>query len=931
MSIRSVSVNVKANIRQYTAAMTDMARTTRSFREELAATAAKGQGDLDAVANGAIAFGAALGGALAIGVAQAVEFDHAMAQVNAVSGATAAEFQDLRQSAIDMGASTAFSATEAANATEELAKAGLSAAQITGGALAGALNLAAAGGVGLAEAATIAANTLNQFNLEASQMTSVADTLAGSANASSTDVTGLGESLKNVGTVAAQAGFTVEETVGILSAFGDNALVGAEAGTALRTVLLRLMAPTGAAKEEMDRLGISIFDANGETLSAVEIVQQLEHGLSGLSVEQRTAALNTIFGAEAIAGANIILAEGSASINNYIGKVSEQGVAADTAAKRMDSLKGDVDMLTSALEGLAIESSGGVSSALRVLVQAGTDLIDTFNSIPAPVTSTVAVIGMLVAGGLLLSGMAVRARDKLAEMNAQLTAMGPAGARAATVLGKVTRAGIVVGTTFAGLQLASAALSAMMQNNLNPQIDAFAVGIERWATEGKAAGEVARIMGDDMSMLGDSLLWASESEQGSIAGGVGKFKEAVLPFLKEFDGSVAKSTERIQAMDSALATLHGENPEAAADAFSMIAAEAEKQGLSMEQLQAIFPEYQAALETTTAKTEEATEAVNPYADQLQILADHFDLTGESAEQAVADMIAAWTEGATAFIDMLSVYNEALAELDEGQKVTAESFIQGLRDQVAAQQEWADNMTYLAGEVPAAMLDELARMGPEGAEMVALMASMTDAELQEVVELWGQRGDAAGQEIVDGILEGTEGSIQGANDLQNVIDSLHGTTITITTRQVQQFIYQEHGLGASELVNRWGGVYHAREGLLRNAQVFSAMSPARYAFAEPGTGGEAFIPKRGKHARSMAILSEAASWYGAEVVPAGQQWRSARPIPISSSASGGSSGSPYEAARVVIDFANADGEFNRWFRKLVRVEGGGSVEKAFGRG
>src|SRR5699024_12587 len=171
------------------------------------------------------------------------QFDHARAQVNAVSGATAEEFDAMRAAALEMGSTTVFSASEAALATEELAKAGLNAAQITGGALAGALDLAAAGGVGLAESATIAANTLNQFQLDASEMTSVADTFAGAANSSATSVTGLGESLKNAGTFAAQSGLSVQETIGILAAFGDQALTGAEAGTALRTTLLRLMDP----------------------------------------------------------------------------------------------------------------------------------------------------------------------------------------------------------------------------------------------------------------------------------------------------------------------------------------------------------------------------------------------------------------------------------------------------------------------------------------------------------------------------------------------------------------------------------------------------------------------------------------------------------------------------------------------------------------
>lgn len=928
MSVRSVSVKVVANIREYTAGMRDMARETKKFSDEVSKTAAQGKGDLDAVANGAIAAGLALGGALAVGISKAAAFDHAMAQVNAVANSTAAEFEDMRQTAIDMGAATVFSATEAANATEELAKAGLSAAEITGGALAGALNLAAAGGVGLAEAATIAANTMNQFKLEASEMSSVADTLAGSANASSTDVTGLGESLKNVGTVAAQAGLTVEETVGFLSAFGDQALVGAEAGTALRTVLLRLMAPTGAAKEEMDRLGIAIFDANGEALSAVEIVRNLENGFRGLTMEQRTAAMNTIFGAEAIAGANIILAEGASSIENYIEKVSEQGVAAETAAKRMDSLQGDVNKLTSALEGLAIESSGGVTQGLRVMAQAATDFVDEINDLPNGVTSTAVVLGTLAAAGLIAFGAVTKLRGSLATMNAQLAATGPAGTRAAGALSKVgSVAGGVIGVLGA-LKAASMVLSAALHEDLNPQVDALAVGIERWARDGKLAGEAARVFGDDIKDLGEALLLAGDAQARMMTANSGN---ALVDWFSGGEEKLEAAEEKVKALDSAIAQLHaGGNVEGAQMAFDQLADAAMAQGMSMEEVKAIFPEYQAALEVAAEKTNEAAEAVSPYTSELEILAANFGLVGESAEEAVTEMLEVWQEASAAFIDLLGAYNDGLAELDEGQKLTTESFIENLRAQAEAQEEWANNLQELAARGVGGMINELAAMGPEGAEMVALMADMTDAELQEVVELWGRRGAQTGDELAEGILEGTSQSIDGIDNLQRWIQGLESKTITITTRHVNQYAQYEFGMGASQL-NRWGGVYeHAEQGLI-SANVYSTRNPARYAFAEPATGGEAFIPKRGNPDRSMAILAEAASWYGASVVPdtGGTQWRSARPIPVTSSRAAGDRGGDAEA-RVTIDLANADSEFGRWFRKMVRVEGGGSVQRAFGR-
>lgn len=873
--MRTISVKYVANIKEYTSNVTEMVKTTKSFREELAETAAKGKGDLDAVANGAIAFGLALGGALAAGIAQAAEFDHAMAQVNAVSGATAVEFGALRQAAIDMGASTQFSATEAANAIEELSKAGLTAAEITGGALAGALALAAAGGIGLAEAATIASTTLKQFNLDASQMTAVADTLAGSANASNTDVTGLGQSLGNVGTVAAQAGLSVEETVGILSAMGDQAITGAEAGTNLKTTLLRLLAPTKEAKAVMDDLGISIYDTNGQVLGAVDIVRELEAGFAGLSIEERNAAMAVLFGQEAIAGANVLMAEGAVGLQGYIDKVSEQGVAAETAAKRIDSLKGDVGNLSSAIEGLAIGSSGGLSEALRTIVKFATELIGTLQAIPAPITNTVFVIGAVVAAAALAGGAFTRMRDKTAEMNAQLAATGPAGTKAAAAMTTIGRHAGRTAAVLGGLQAASLLLSSTLGSQLNPQVDAFSNGLAKWAQDGEIAGEAARIMGNDFEDFGQSLTSAADE---GFTRGTAAFVEGLVPASKELNTSLAKSTERIAAMDSALASLHGTDPDAAAEAWTKITEEADKQGISLERLAEIYPEYQAALENAAVASEEAAAQVNPFTTQLEFLADQMGVTGETAELAVTEMLQVWSDGATAFIDLLGAYNAGLDGLEENAELTTQGFIEQLRAQAEAQEEWATNMQILAARGVGGMINELAAMGPEGAEMVALMAEMTDAELQEVVELWGRRGDQTGQEIAAGIIAGIDESEDGVSGLQDAIDGLHGTTVDIVLRTLNQAAANSFN-NAKEAM-RWGGVtVHAQTGLL-NASVYSTQNPARYAFAEPATGGEAFIPRRGNRARSLAILEEAASWYGAEVTT---QWRGQRPVPMATTA------------------------------------------------
>lgn len=863
MAIRSVNVKVGANVSGYMSGFRQMTATTRDFQKELAETAAKGKGDLDAVANGATAAGVAIGAAVAGVVASGANFEDAMAQVNAVSGATAEEFEALRQTALEMGSTTAFSASEAAAATEELAKAGLSAADITGGALAGSLALASAGGLGLAEASSIAAASMSQFSLEASQVNSVADTLAGAANTSNTNVSELGQALKNVGTVANQSGLSMQETVGILSAMADNALTGAEAGTALRTTLLRLTAPTDVAKQEMERLGIEVFDASGKAKSATEIISELEGGLAGMTQEQQAATLQVLFGAEAMAGANIILKEGADGIGEYIDQVSQQGAAADTAAKRLDSLKGDVTLLTSALEGLTIQSSGGATEGLRILTQTATALIGQLNAIPAPILGSITVLGALTAAGLLLMGAAIRIRGKIAEMNAQLAATGPAGTKAAGAISRVGHAAARPVAVLGGLQAASALLSATLGEQLNPQIDAAALGLERWAEKGDAAGEIARIMGDDMDMLGQSLESAADT---GFTRGVASFTEGLVPALQEVDDSLAASTERIQAMDSAMAQLHGQNPQAAAEAFAMVAEEAEAQGISMERLKEIFPEYQAAIETGTQATQEQIEPIQEASGAQSVLAEQMNLTGEEAIEA-ADAFSELHDRVMALIDTAF----AAAEAERNVEASIDAVTEAAEENGAT----LDRSTE-AGRANEQAIEDLVSDMAALAIATAEETGSADAA-NEVLEEQKQRLrevlEAAGY---------TEGQIQEYIDVLDQVPSQIDTTVNAnlnihTTEHLNRIITEEFGGNASQ-VFRYGGI-RAQSGLLNEAGVFGAVSPGRIMFAETGTGGEAFVPRFGRRDRSLSILDQAASWYGAQVVPEGRQFRSARPVSV----------------------------------------------------
>jgi Phage-related minor tail protein len=212
---------------------------------------------------GTAAVGAVVGlGAAFVGsVKSAADFEKQMSAIGAVSGATQTEMDALTQTALQLGKDTSFSAKEAAAGMEELAKAGVSTADIIGGAGRAALDLAAAGAVGVADAAEIASNALNVFNLSGADMAHVADQIAGAANASAIGVNDYKFSLSAAGAVAATVGVSFEDLTTSIAAMGNAGIKGSDAGTSLKTMLLNLQPTTLANYKAFNELGLLTYDA----------------------------------------------------------------------------------------------------------------------------------------------------------------------------------------------------------------------------------------------------------------------------------------------------------------------------------------------------------------------------------------------------------------------------------------------------------------------------------------------------------------------------------------------------------------------------------------------------------------------------------------------------------------------------------------------
>ena len=307
------------------------------------------------VALGAATAGvAALGAGLVAAVGTAARFEQAMANVGAVSNATDEQLMRLSEAAKEMGRTTSFSATQAAEGLGFLAMAGFDVDQQIS-ALPGTLNLAAAGNLDLADSADIASNVLTGMGLAAEDMTMVADVMAKTITTSNTNVRQLGDAMSYVAPQAASMGLSVEETAAAIGKLSDAGIQGERAGTSLRGILTRLSAPTAEATATMEELGVEIFDLEGNMKSLPAIIEEFRVATDGMTQQQEAAALGAIFQTRSLTGLQVLLADTGKDLEEYTTLLEESGgTAEEVAGKQLDTLQGQFKILQSAVEGVAI-------------------------------------------------------------------------------------------------------------------------------------------------------------------------------------------------------------------------------------------------------------------------------------------------------------------------------------------------------------------------------------------------------------------------------------------------------------------------------------------------------------------------------------------------------------------------------------------------
>lgn len=445
------------NIRFTITAIDDFSNTMRDL-ERSTRRAFDSAGSIGQALSVAGAVGAA---GLGLAAKSAMDFESQLSSIKAVSGATSDEMAKLGDLAEEMGAKTKYSSVEAAQGIEELIKAGVSVTDIIGGGLEGALSLAVAGELELADAAEIASTALNAFKSDGLDVSKAADILAGAANASATSVSELKFGLSMVSAVASGVGMSFADTNTALAVFAQNGLKGSDAGTSLKTMLLNLSPSTEAASEMMGELGLltkegsSLFyDASGKIKSLAEISELLKTKLAGLTDEQRQMALKTMFGTDAIRAANILYKEGASGVETMFGAMSKVK-AVDVMNERLNNTKGAIEELKGAFETAMISLGNTLLPVIKGTAKALQKLVGWFNGLSDGTKKFIAIGAVVATLFALILGPVLILVSMLPALMAGFTAIaGVLGVTAGALAGIIGIAlGVVAAVAAIGIGL----------------------------------------------------------------------------------------------------------------------------------------------------------------------------------------------------------------------------------------------------------------------------------------------------------------------------------------------------------------------------------------------------------------------------------------------------------------------------------------------
>lgn len=839
----------------------------KAIRSELGGMSSETQAAFTTVGTGMLAAGAAVAAGVGLAISKNQEYEREVSKIIAVTGVQGDALRSVRKETQELGASTVYTATEAGQGLENLAKAGVSVKDALGGGLAGTLSLASAGELDVADAAEIAATALTTFNLKGAEVPHVADLLAAGAGKAQGSVQDMSYAMKQGSLVASQMGISVDDTVGTLSAFASAGLIGSDAGTSFRTMLLSLANPSTAAANTLKQYNINAYDAQGNFVGMANLAEQLKTKLAGATQEQRNQALATIFGSDAIRAASVLYANGAKGIQDWTDKVNDSGYAARFAAQMQDNLSGDVEKLGGAFDTALIQSGSAGNDELRQMVQTLTSLVDLYNDLPAPVQQSAVVIAAvtaaaLLAGGAFLIGVpkVIAFREAVQTINTEMPRTSSALRSMGSVLAGPWGIALTAAIALIGIWVQSQAEAKQRINELSDTLDeqtgAFtentrAAAIKRLQDEGiydaaKKAGIGIHEVNDAVFRGGDALE-SYNKKTAEYYGSVGVGGNVI----RAFNGDADRLAHGVDNLRSDL--------DSAKEAHKQLA-DAQKDG-------AVASDANADSTTTAAKAYvDAAQDAEHLTDQINELIDSINKANGVGQDAVS--------ANAAYQKSLDDVRKKVDDLKNSHDAGARSI----------------DETTVAGSANADMFADLAKASQDAAERQFALTGNTDeyraalgagrqALYDQIVGLTGN-ADAA-QRLTDKIY-----AMPSQKEIDFIADTSQAArTIDDYMRQygtrVGSIIYrstiadtpgvQRFGI-ANGAIMRYadGGLNTFAQGSSIEQHVAQIAPAGAYrVWAERETGGEAYIPLApAKRSRSTAILAQVADEFGLALVPAG---------------------------------------------------------------
>lgn len=492
----------------------------------------------------------------------AANFEQEMAKVKSVTMATGVEFDALRNKAAELGATTAFSASQAAQGMFELATAGFKTDDIIN-ALPAVMNGATAAQIELAQAAEITSSILNGFGLETTETTKLMDILTKASVDSNSGLVDLGYAMKYVGPLAKSLGITVEEATSAISLLSNAGIKGESAGTALRGALAQLLNPAKENAELMDALGISITTSEGKMKSLSEIIDSFRNALNGMAEADRNAAIAKIIGTEAASGFLVLMDAGKEQIDAFSDSLrNSAGITNEIAEIQKNTLKGAIDELKSSLEAVGITVGDSFAPMIRGVAEDLTKLALGFEGLDNPTQQAIITFTTLtpLIGSVVVSIYALRTALVALEVSV------PILAAVSLVFGGLAAAYAFTKTKADEAKLSQEQYtqrieeSATKANNLANEYDTLANKLKTVSSDtdgAKAAKErMAEIM-SELQRLSPGIVQGYDNETGAIRTMRGEVNSLTEALRRNTIEKMSNAKAAIADLNTRLSTVQG--------------------------------------------------------------------------------------------------------------------------------------------------------------------------------------------------------------------------------------------------------------------------------------------------------------------------------------------------------------------------------------